>query len=542
MVRSRIGPLALEAKLGDFPSQSTVYRAIHVAQKKAVAVKIFSIAFGGTPESRLRLTEEWGQLQKLQHPAIARCYGGGFDNNEAYLAYEWIDGETLASQLERRSRLSWESVLDLASTLCEGLAAAHRRGIVHAAITPDKIMFAGLAAVLVDIRSDRALSVFRNPRPATALEIALQAPEFLANPEQLTPQCDLYSLAACMYLAITGRPPISGNTPDEVARNVASEVPAKPAAVSLDCPVWVSSFLEQALRKDPLQRFPDATAFGLALAEARRRSSGLTGVAEHASQGFSPLQVTHQTDKDEARKLLGRELVDLKKKETPQTTSLVDNTWVLIAALVLAIAGFAWLVWPLNEAQMRSRAEKLIAEGTSSSLHQAKTTFLQPMLRRFPDGDSVGWASDQIDQIEMQEAEHALDIKVKHNRPLRDEGERLYVEARRFEQLGDRATALDKYRSMEKVLGGEPKYKPFVNLARRQIGILRQQRDEISEPSRILQARLQEADRLMTSGNVIAARDIWYSIVELYGNNADVAPLVKSAQDRLAGTTTAESP
>lgn len=537
MVRSRIGPLALEAKLGDFPSQSLVYRGIHIAQKKAVAVKVFSVAFGGTPESRLQLTEEWGRLQKLQHPAIARCYGGGFDNNEAYLAYELINGDTLASQLERRSRLSWETVLDVGSTLCEGLVEAHRRGIVHGAIGPDKIVFAGLSAVLVDIRAERVQSMFRNPRQATPQELALLAPEFLANPEQFSHQCDLYSLAATMYLAITGRPPISGDTAAAVIQNAASEIPAKPASVSLDCPVWVSSFLEQALRKDPQNRFPDATAFGLALAEARRRSAGLTGVAEHASQGFSPLQVTRQTDKDEARKLLGRELVNLKKdKEPTAATSLWDNTWVLIAGLVIAVAGLTWLVWPLNESQMRGRAETLIAEGTSSSLHHAKTTFLQPMIKRFPDGESALWASDQIDQIEMMEAESALEVKLKRNLPLRDEGERLYAEARRFERFGDRATALDKYKSMETVLGNDPKYLPFVNLARRQVNGIRQQRDDAGEASRILQGRLQEADRLIASGNVIGARDIWYSVVELYSNNSDVAPLVKQAQDKLSGT------
>lgn len=536
MVRSRIGPLALESKLGDFPSQSSVYRAIHVAQKKAVAVKIFSVAFGGTPDSRLRLTEEWGRLQPLRHPAIARCYGGGFDNNEAYLAYELIDGETLSSLLERRTRLSWEAVLDFGAALCDGLVAAHRREIVHGAIGPDKILLTGVAAVLVDLRADRVQSMFRNPRPATALEMALQAPEFLADPQRFSPACDLYSLAATMYLAITGRPPISGNTPGEVAKNAAEEVPMKPAAVSLDCPVWVSSFLEQALRKDPQERFPDATAFGMALAEARRRSSGLTGVAEHASQGFSPLQVTPQVDKDEARKLLGRELVNLKEPETPSAGSLWDNTWVLIGVLVFALAGITYLVWPLNERQMRTRAEALIAEGTRSSMHHAKTNFLQPMLKRFPEGESADWAADQIDQIEMQEAENALEAKLKSNLPLRDEGERLYAEARRFERFGDRATALDKYRSMETVLAGDTKYKPFVNLARRQMAAIRAQRDEAGEATRIVQAKLAEAEQWMDRGNPIAARDIWYSVVELYSNHADVAPLVKTAQDRLAGT------
>jgi len=535
MPRSRLGPLALESKLGDFPSQSLVYRAIHVGQRKSVAVKVFSVPFGGTSESHDRLTEEWEQLQKLRHPAIARCYGGGFEDNQAYLAYELIDGETLSSQLERRPRLAWDAVLDFAIPIAQGLVVAHRRGIVHGAIVPDKIIISGLAPVLVDFRADRVHSVFRNPRPLTALEIALQPPEVVADPTAISPRGDIYSLAAVMYLALTGRPPISGDKPDEVARNVASEIPPKPASIALDCPVWVSSLVSQALEKNPAARYPDAQALAMALSEAQRRSAGLAGVAEHASSGFSPLQVTQQVDKDEARKLLGRDLVDLEKDDIPDATPFHDKAWFLVGILLIVIGGITWLVWPLNESQMRARAEKLIAEDTRSSLQQAKTGYLQPMLRRFPEGDSANWASEQIDQIEMLEAESALEVKIKRNLPIKDEAERLYAEARQFERFGDRATALDKYKSMETLLADAPKYKPFVNLARRQIGRIRELKTDPGEASRIVQAKLQEAEDLFTQGKVVAARDIWYSVVELYGNNSDIAPLVRIAQQKLAG-------
>jgi len=535
MPRSRLGPLALESKLGDYPSQSLVYRAIHVDQKKAVAVKVFSVPFGGTPEGRKRLSNEWEKLKRLNHPAIARCYGGGFEDSDAYLAYELIDGETLASQLERRPRLAWDAVLDFAIPIAEGLVAAHAMGIVHGGIGPDKIIISGLAPVLVDIRADRVHSVYRNPRTPTPLEIALQPPEVIADPAAISPRGDIYSLAAVMYLALTGRPPISGDSVAAVRANVPTESPPKPATIALDCPVWVSSLVDHALQKDPDARPHDARTFALALAEARRRSAGLAGVAEHASSGFSPLQVTRQDAKDEARKLLGRDLVDLDDPEPPDASAFHDKAWFLVGILLIVIAGMAWLVWPLNESQMRSRAEKLIAEETRSSLHQAKTTYLQPMIRRFPDGQHADWASDQIDQIEMVEAESGLEVKIKRNLPLRDEGERLFAEARRFERFGDRATALDKYKSMETLLADDPKYKPFVNLARRQIGRIREQSTDAGEASRIVQAKLAEADEMIDKGNAVAARDIWYSVIELYSGNSDVAPLVKIAQQKLAG-------
>ncbi len=69
----------------------------------------------------------------------------------------------------------------------------------------------------------------------------------------------------------------------------------------------------------------------------------------------------------------------------------------------------------------------------------------------------------------MVQAEHALSVKLKRNLPLKNEAERLYAEAHKFERFGDTATALDQYRSMETLLADDTKYRPYVNLARRQI-------------------------------------------------------------------------
>jgi len=134
----------------------------------------------------------------------------------------------------------------------------------------------------------------------------------------------------------------------------------------------------------------------------------------------------------------------------------------------------------------------------------------------------------------MVQAEHALSVKLKRNLPLKNEGERLYAEANKFERFGDTATALDQYRSMQTLLGDDPRYRPFVNLARRQIARIEYNGIEADEAARIIQAKLEQADELLKSGKVIAAKQIWYSVVELYGNNTNVAPLVGEAQKRLA--------
>ena len=233
---------AIESKLGDHPSQSCVWRAVHVQLHRAVAVKVFSVAFGATPSARAKLAREWEHLKKLNHPAIARCFGGGFEETDAYLAHELIEGETLAAQIERRTRLPWETVLDLAEPLIDAIAYLHDRDITHGRLQPDKIIVSGLSPVLIDVRIDRAGSPFRSGRPLTAADLALQPPEFFEDRETLNHRSDLYAFGATLYLAITGRSPVDGDTEEEIAANVAYQTPASVASLVMDCPVWRTHF------------------------------------------------------------------------------------------------------------------------------------------------------------------------------------------------------------------------------------------------------------------------------------------------------------
>lgn len=240
-----------------------------------------------------------------------------------------------------------------------------------------------------------------------------------------------------------------------------------------------------------------------------------------------------QAQKDEARALLGRGVVRM-DEEVREVAPFFERAWFLVLALIVGLAGIAWILWPLNENQLRERAERLIAQQTGASLHQAKQGYLEPLLKRFPAGQHAAWAAEQLDEIEMHETEHAIEVKLKRGLPLTEEGERLYAEALRFENFGDRATALDKYKSIERLLAGDARYKPYVGLARRQIRRISGQSGTVGEAARIVNAKLSEAEKLRDQGDLIAAREIWYGIIELYSDRTDVLPLVQVAQQRLA--------
>lgn len=555
---SRLGPLALETRLGDHPSQSQVWRAVHLELRRSLAVKIFPTPFGPTPEAKSALAEEWARLKSLSHPGIAKCYGGGFEPGWAYLASELIDGETLSHQLSRQSRQPWEVVLDLCDGLTESLVYLHAAGITHGRLVPSKIVVAGLSPVLVDVRTDRYGSPFRSTRPPTPDEQPLVAPEVLTGGDP-TPGGDLYSLAAIAYLAATGRPPgghpigdISGGQPIEIA---------PPSSIVPDLPVWIDRLLMPILSADPLSRPGSAEAVRLQLAETRRRCFDRTSVTGAAAKGFSPLDTNNQTQRAETRRLLGKTGRRRGKKHGAATTTSgsaihdalagnsADNDSVdhepwyqsataLFTMLMAAVALAAFMLWPLSEDQMRQRAERLLADGTRASFSQAKNRYLTPMLANFPDGEHADWAGQQIQRIEMEWAESVLNTRIKKNLPLTDEGQRLYAEASRYERFGDRATALDRYRSLVTLMKDEPKYLPYVNLARRQIAAIESESAGDTgggEAARLIQSKLDQSDRLIAAGKTIPARSILYSIIELYGTNAEVRPMVEAAQQRIAG-------
>jgi len=206
---------------------------------------------------------------------------------------------------------------------------------------------------------------------------------------------------------------------------------------------------------------------------------------------------------------------------------------VIVGGLLVCILAFLYAIWPLSEDQMYQRAEQLLAENTRNARNQAKVAYLQPMLQKYPEGEHAQWARDQLAHVEMLQAEHALSVKQKRNLPLSNEGERLYVEANNFERFGDTASALSRYRSLETLLGDDPDYRAFVDLARRQIGLIETAAAEPDEALVIIQTKLAQADQLQQSGKEIAARKIWYSIVDLYGNNQNASSLVAEAQQRL---------
>lgn len=529
MTRSRIGPLALESPLGG--PHSKVFRAIHVQQRSQVAVRVFPMPMGMTPEGKQEFADCLERIKTLKHPGIVRCYGGGFDAKDAYLVYELVEGESLDQALELRTRLPWEIVLDYGLQICAALQRMHESGWIHGRIRPDKLLLT-LGGECVKV--NEAWSGPTVHRPASAEELIYQSPEQI---EGKTPDVatDMYALGATLYHALTGAPPFYGANPGMVRNQVLTADVPPVATIVFDCPVWLNAIIEQLMHRDPLKRPYSAVAASMALKEAQDRATSGLSVAQHAVSGFSPLQL--KVDKEEAAKVLGKK----KKKRkyvsedgVDHTPGLMERPAVLIGLLVAIMLVIGYMLLPPSEQTLRRGAERFLAMKDVGSLNEARDRYLLPLLERFPDGESAKWAEEWLMEIEMLNAEQTIQSNRRFGREPSSEGERKYDEASRFEQFGDRVTALEKYRAIVHLLKDVEAERPFVNLARRQIEVIENNPPGNDELRLFLQGKLDEADKLYSNDNTLAAKRIWDGIISLYNGNKEMLSLVERARNRLA--------
>lgn len=535
----RLGPFVLKERLGE-GGMGTVFRATHAESRRAVAIKVLSAKAAGNKRIVARFARELEILKALKHPHIVRCYGGGRQGSDIYLVMELVTGGSLAGLIKRRGRLPWEAVIDYGLQICEGLAYAHEWGVIHRDLTPANLLLTEDGKVKI---ADFGIARVQYGKRLTAAKhtlgtVAYMSPEQIRGEPPVSHRTDLYTLGCVLFELLTGKLPFNPDSTAQMLFQHLEEPAPRVASLVLDCPVWLDLLIGQLLEKDPLRRPHDAAAVAQALGEARQKAATGAGVTGQAAEGRpSKIRVPREkAETQEVRKLLGR-----KKKRKKEATPFYERAWFLAACLLLVVGAAAWSLWPAGEAELFAKAEQLMASDDQVKWKQARDSYLQPLLERFPESEHAPQAQAWIDQIEMAGAEKRLAAHEKFGK-YDTEGERLYADARRYEQFGDRVTALEKYQSIPHLIQAEGKERPFVKLAERRARELLAQTDDLGDRLALVETRLDDADRLEAEGKRMEARKIWNSVVTLYGDNRELQLQVERAQQRLSGEEPAAAP
>src|SRR5437764_2288078 len=258
----------------------TVWLAHDERLDRPVAVKRDPTADAAQAE---RARREALVAARLSHPGIVALYEAGADESACYLVSELVRGETLGV-LEADGALSDLDVVEIGLALCDALAHAHARGVVHRDVKPGNVIVpespedGGAAAKLTDFGIARVVGDDALTRTGDVLgTLAYMAPE-QAEGRGASPASDLYALGLVLYEALAGVNPIRGASPAETARRIGSPVPSLRRA-RRDLPRALCAGIDAAVAVEPAARGSISALRG-ALASARDAVGDEPGVIE----------------------------------------------------------------------------------------------------------------------------------------------------------------------------------------------------------------------------------------------------------------------
>jgi hypothetical protein len=464
--KSRLGPFVLEQRLGRQKTGS-VYHAVHLQRRRAMAIRIMSQHLGNSGTSVQEFAREVEFLKTLEHPNVVRVHGGGVFDDEAYIATELVKGESLDEVLTYSLRLPWQTVIDYASQVCAGLEYAHQRGTYHQNLSTAKILVTEEGRIkITDFRGNRLNHYDRWDAQPHVSSVAYMAPEQLRGETNITQKVDLYSLGCVMYELLTGRLPFDGQTALEVREKHLQQPPPRVSSLVFDCPIMLDGLVAQLLEKEPNKRPHYASQVGVALQEVRENENA--GIVEHAVSGASALRA--QVGDTAIKRLLGRKS---SSRRQAQWVPFYERVWFLAGCAALVIGLCTWAFWPASEEQLFANAEKLMASGDRVQWQQARESYLEPLLKRFPDGQYATQARQYIEQIDMKNAQARVELNLRLGRRGKTEGERRYATAWELEQDGELADALAAYEEVLEKVEAKNGDAVFVKLAQQQIDKLR---------------------------------------------------------------------
>lgn len=293
----RLGPYEIGSQLGA-GGMGVVYRARDPRLDRSVAIKLVTALDAALPETRARFQREARSIAQLQHPNVCTLFDVGEQDGRDYLVMELLDGESLATRLER-GPLPLGQVLSIGAAIADALAAAHRQGILHRDLKPGNVMLTKSGPKLLDfgLAKLRAEAVGGLPEQATRTAAALTAQGTLVGtlsymaPEQLEgkpadERADLWALGCVLHEMATGQRAFAAATP---ASTIAAILDREPRPVSELAPLSPPTFdrvVQACLAKDSEARWQNAGDLARELRWIETGGSAATGSASAGARKY----------------------------------------------------------------------------------------------------------------------------------------------------------------------------------------------------------------------------------------------------------------
>ncbi|AHG88424.1 protein kinase [Gemmatirosa kalamazoonensis] len=243
--------------LGQGP-MATVYRAHDRKHGRDVAMKVVHPALASALGAE-RFLREIEILARLRHPLIVPLYDSGDAEGLLYYTMPYEAGLSLRQRLAGGNPLPLDDVARILRDVCDALAYAHERGIVHRDIKPDNVLLAGGHAVVTDFGVAKAVTEATVRAGATASGLVIGTPTYMA-PEQIAAdpdvdhRADVYAVGVLAYELLAGRPPFVGASRQDVLQAHLAEHPTSIDTLRPDVPPALAALVSACLAKRPAER------------------------------------------------------------------------------------------------------------------------------------------------------------------------------------------------------------------------------------------------------------------------------------------------
>jgi serine/threonine protein kinase/Tfp pilus assembly protein PilF len=276
-----------------------IYKAEDLRLGRLAALKFLPEEFSADARALSGLEQEACLASSLNHPNICSIYELGTHETQPFMAMELLSGQNLRDWLSstfHETPVPVDQLLDVAIQVCDGLTAAHEKGIVHRDIKPAnlfltstgivKILDFGLAKLVqgdesgeeghadtAPLPDSSAFAAMKRSRTGIAIgTAAYMSPEHIRG-ERLDARTDLFSLGVVLYQMATGTPPFCGETPALLFEGVLHQAPVGPTSLNPNLPAKLERIIDRALEKNRNLRYQSALDLGTDLREVARAAA-----------------------------------------------------------------------------------------------------------------------------------------------------------------------------------------------------------------------------------------------------------------------------
>jgi len=257
MIGQTISHYRIVEKLGE-GGMGVVYKAHDTKLDRMVALKFLPHYLTSDPTEKERFTHEARAASALVHSNVAVVFEINEHDDQMFIAMEYVEGRTLKELIEAEP-LTIRKVLDIAIQVCDGLAAAHERGIVHRDIKSENIMVTAKGQPkITDFGLAKVKGATKLTKTGSTVGTAAYMSPEQARGEEVDHRSDIFSFGIVLYEMLTGKLPFKGEHHTALLYSIIHDDPQPIARFNNKVTPEIEHIVAKALEKDRDDRYQHA--------------------------------------------------------------------------------------------------------------------------------------------------------------------------------------------------------------------------------------------------------------------------------------------